>query len=92
MVDTVVPTGQTHAELCRDRFTDWSAETQRLSHRLKRYVKNKKILIFGVIGFALIDPAGGARGPSCAVVHHADTCGDRSESNRPQTLSSGSGH
>lgn len=30
-----------------------------MSHRLKRYVKNKKILIFGVIGFASIDPAGG---------------------------------
>jgi len=56
MVDPVVPTGQTQAELCRDRFTDRSAETQQLSQRLKRFVKNKKILIF-VVAFSVIDPA-----------------------------------
>ena len=54
-MDTLVPTSQTHAELCRDRCIDRSAETQRLSNRLKRFARIQKILIFAVIGYAVID-------------------------------------
>src|SRR5262249_34332917 len=53
--NTVVPTSQTHAELCRNRFTDRSAEAPRLSNRLKRSTRNQKILIFAVIGYAVIN-------------------------------------
>ena len=56
---TVVSTSQTPAELCRGRFNDRAAETRRLSHRLKRYAKTQKILIFAVIGFAVFDPSVG---------------------------------
>lgn len=54
-MDTVVPTGQTRAELCWDRFTNRSGEAERLSQRLKRYTKTQKILIFAVIGYAVLD-------------------------------------
>ncbi len=55
MVEPVVPASQVHAELCRDRLTHRLAETERLSNRLHRYVKHKKIIIFGVVGYAVLD-------------------------------------
>lgn len=54
-MDTVAPTSQAHAELCRERFADRAAETRRLSHRLKRFTRNQRILIFAVIGYAVVD-------------------------------------
>jgi len=48
-------TSQSSEEMCRDRLALRTAESQSLTHRLNRFVRMKRFIIYLVIGYSVLD-------------------------------------